>query len=308
MSKHTDTNTIYGYVSSLIDLGYSTIPGWQTPDGGTAPLATYQDGEIYPADCLVPRKKDGKLYNPWDIANFIGIRLDRLILIDYDGNKGRPALHPQQLAAVLGVETMRNALVQYGLTPEGKMNGSFHFLYKFPDTLPDDYFYKSQDGKFHGIDFKTGNQLIWLKPGKVRNFPLIGDLPRATEPMIKILRKPQEVVNTAPVRIRQAGESQQRGMAWLEASCRSLAECHEGGRNSRLNSTALAAFRHALAGEFDEGLAASMLIDAAQQCGLASGEIKTTMKSARSKAHRAGPKNLLERPRENNSSYGRMSG
>ena len=301
--------TIYDVVTELLDLGYNTIPGFQMEDGGIAPLS-YKDGEFYPADAIVKAKKTGKEYNPWDRASFIGLRLDRCLLVDYDGNKGQPELTLRELAEALGGVDLRAALVQYGLNPDGPKNGSYHFLFKFDRVLDRDMFYQSQDGHFRGIDFKTGNQLIWLKPGKARRFPVIGELPKATAQMIAILRKPPEEVRglAGPVRIKQAHESKERGLMWLERACDNLATMGEGGRNKALNSTALAAFRHALANEFDMSHAEASLREAAQACGLKSSEIRDTLKSARSKANRAGPCNLPDRPRENYSNYSRMRG
>lgn len=285
---------IYTFVSQLMDLGYSVIPGYSYRNP-----QPYSNGEIYPPGEKVVSKW-GKVYCPWHDADKVGIRLDKCLLIDYDGNKeDKPELTVPQLAKLMGVEDMRPALCQWGLTPDGKYNGSFHFLFRFPAILNNDNYYHSQDGKIHGIDVKTGNQLMWIKRGKIQNMKPVKDVPQATRQMLEFLKKPPEeqTQNNSQARIKSHNESKERGLMWLQTAADNLASTGQGGRNHKMNSTALSAVRHALANEFSMQLAESMIKSAAAECGLSKEEIRDTWKSAHRKGLRAGPKNLLERPR-----------
>lgn len=284
---------IYDFVGQLIEMGYTPIPGYDYRNP-----QPYGNGEIYPPDCKV-QSKFGKIYNPWDTASMVGIRLDRLLLVDYDGNKDeKPELSVRQLARQIGVDDMRPALCQWGKTENGGYNGSFHFLFQLPKIINSDNFYHSQDGAIKGVDFKTGNQLMWIKKHKIQNLKNVADIPKATKEMIDILRKPPEerTNNNVAATIKRAGDSQHRGLMWLSASADQLAGMGEGtGRNVQFNKTALSACRHALANEFSLQLAESMLKSAAEQCGLSKSEIRDTWRSASRKAQREGPKNLIER-------------
>lgn len=289
----SDNLTIYQFVDAMIAKGYATIPGYIGRHGNTTP-APYGNGQIYTSDCRCDTPW-GKSVNPWDRADMIGIRLDNTILVDYDGNKEiKPDLSVSQLAKQLNMPTVRDALVQWGVTDDGKYNGSFHFLFLLPAKLNRDNFYASQDGKFTGIDIKTENQMLWIKPHKVQNFPDKKDLPAATMELINLLRLPP-APEYVPVNIRDAGHNQKRGTAWLAEVCARLAGMGKNsGRNREMNQMALAAIRYTLANEIPQGMAESSIKQAALSSGLTPGEIRATWNSAKKKAIQAGPKNLID--------------
>ena len=288
--------SIYQFVDAMVEKGYTPIPGYITRDGTTIP-EKFGDGEIYPSNCKI--EKWGKMINPWDNAQMIGLRLDNLILVDYDGNETeelRPTISPQQLAKQLGVQSLHDSLVQWGIDDKGNYNGSFHFLFLLPKNLNRKYFKNSQDGvHFRGIDIKTGNQMLWIKRHKVQNFPDKLLLPKATESMIELLRDKEADTKHQPAIIRSYNHSQKRGIAWLDEVCSRLATMGAGsGRNGEFNQMALAAVRHALANELPLAMAENNLKAAAMNSGLTKTEITATWKSAYRKALKDGPKNLQE--------------
>ena len=289
--------SIYKFVDAMIAKGYATIPGYLLNDGSMA-AQSFGSGQVYSGDCRVTTKW-GSVENPWDRADFVGIRLDNTILIDYDGNKPeKPDLTVSELARQVGVRSMRDALVQWGVDGSGGYNGSFHFLFLLPAKLNRDNFHASQDGKFKGIDFKTENQMMWIKRHKRFNFPDKDLLPPATKEMIELLRIPKLEHHSAPVFIRNSGSGHKRGMAWLEQVCNSLACMGENsGRNTEFNQMALAAIRLTMANEIPPGVAESKLKQAAMACKMPKSSINATWNSAHRKALRAGPKNMIENNR-----------
>lgn len=282
--------SIYQFVDKMIAKGYTTIPGYINRDGETIPQS-FGKGEIYPSDIIIER--NGRKFNPWDNADFVGLRLDNMILIDYDGNKEeKPDVTPQQLAKQIGVTSLKESLVQWGVNETGGYNGSFHFLFLLPKILNRDYYKNSQDGKhFKGVDIKTGNQIMWIKSHKVFNFPDKMNLPHATSQMVEMLKIEDEDLNTKKGFVQKPNHSQRRGLAWLDEVCNRLAATGSG-RNNEFNQMSLAAVRYAIANELPLALAEARLKEAASACKLPKSSIKATWNSAYRAALRKGPKNF----------------
>lgn len=119
--------------------------------------APYGNGEYYPIEDALWRNADG-----------VSIRLDNEILIDHDGHKKEGALPVSEVAKQFDLPEaeFREAIVQTNAAGD-----SLHFLfdrsgYEFKGEM-----LHSQDGYFTGVDIKTGNQLMHLKPHKTLTLP-----------------------------------------------------------------------------------------------------------------------------------------
>ncbi|BCZ99964.1 VapE domain-containing protein [Vibrio cholerae] len=117
--------------------------------------------------------------NPRVSRDKFAIRLDRLVLIDWDGYKP-DTIGYSKLAEHLGFseDELLNHCAQWN-----DENTSFHFLFKLPHNVNINDIKQANNGKWlKGVDIKTGNQLCYLKSDKHHRF----DIPFATVPSVVI--------------------------------------------------------------------------------------------------------------------------
>jgi hypothetical protein len=107
----------------------------------------------------------------------IGLVLDDLILVDYDGNKTDGIMRVAELELALDVLFMPE--------PAQVKGDSIHWLFK---RDPDGAFKASADGYWLGVDIKTGNQLMHIKQGK--ELALVGreDIEEAPKVLLDALK------------------------------------------------------------------------------------------------------------------------
>ena len=114
----------------------------------------YGNGEAYPLDHVM-----------WSRAarDCVGIRLGRLVLVDYDGYK------PDSVAIDTLAEAMGFAvgdLMTHCVQWNGELT-SLHFFFVMPDGINLDDFKQANNGKWlANVDIKTGNQLAYIKASK----------------------------------------------------------------------------------------------------------------------------------------------
>lgn len=160
------TDWLGNTITELNDLGFICIPYLENIDS----TYKYADGEKY----------DLTAWNNDRVSkNKFGIRLDRYVLIDWDGYKP-DTVSFQALAEKLGVndDELITHCIQWN-----EDNNSFHFLFKLPDDVDiKDIKQANNGGWLKGVDVKTGNQLCYLKSNKRQRF----DIPFATVPQVII--------------------------------------------------------------------------------------------------------------------------
>lgn len=118
-------------------------------------------------------------------AVYVAVVLDELILVDWDGYKD-DSISIAELAAALNLPSMPNPIQRSG---DGT---SLHFLFRRPAIAED--LKASNDGYLPGVDIKTGNQLMHIKPTKVLeeiDSSIIASLPVAPRPVIDALVRAQ---------------------------------------------------------------------------------------------------------------------
>lgn len=136
---------------SILGPRYDAIPYFGEPINSPK---NYKSGEKYPNSS-----------NAWHRASReqVGIRLNRLVLVDWDGYKP-DTVSLETLVEALGltVEILWTSLVQWDSD-----NKSLHFLFVMPETVNLDEYKQANNGKWlKGVDIKTGNQLVYLKSHK----------------------------------------------------------------------------------------------------------------------------------------------
>ena len=146
-----------------------------TPCFANGVAARYANGQTYPAPALYAN------------AVAIGVALDRVVLLDYDGNKSDNIKPLDELAAVLELDEMPQPV------QEGSNGKSLHWLFRLPEGLK--VTRQSCDGLWPFIDVKTGDQLMHLKPQKVLNdgeLPKPHELPLCPQKIVEALTAKQE--------------------------------------------------------------------------------------------------------------------
>lgn len=133
--------------------------------------------------------KDGQRYeNESDFidAKWIGLVLDDLVLVDYDGNKaGGDIVSESELASLLGLAKMPEPI------QINKTGDSIHWLFQVPKGLDHSVYKQANNGQWSKhIDVKTGNQLMHIKPAKTW-FPEVfsGGLTGAPMRLMEVLKK-----------------------------------------------------------------------------------------------------------------------
>lgn len=165
-------------------------------DAGLPVFPAAYDADL---DQLKPltRVKDCRAYRPgrrlWESAECIAVRLDDLVLIDDDGYKDIPDERRLERRRVLRELTDGANPVQ-----ANDAKRSYHYLARIDDH---EGLKHSADG-YMGlkIDIKTGNQLMYIKPGKsldLRALRRHKRLPEASEATIAALKSKRKQVNGA---------------------------------------------------------------------------------------------------------------
>jgi hypothetical protein len=161
------------WVKGVLDLcrehGYRTTPVYE--DGTARPFAKGQD------------YKDLMDYSG---CSHIGLVLDDLILVDYDGNK---------TPGIMSVDELGELIDGIAMPEPVQIKGdSIHWLYR---RDLESQLKASADGHWLGVDIKTGNQLIHIKQGKELNLVSRDQLEDAPDVLLQALRGVKnDVVNS----------------------------------------------------------------------------------------------------------------
>lgn len=144
--------------------------------------AKYANGEKYPIE-----------HTEWSRAcrDCIGIRLNRLVLVDWDGYKPE-SISFDTLAEALGFtgDELMTHCVQWNAE-----STSLHFLFVMPDWVSVEEFKQANNGKWlAGVDIKTGNQLVYLKSSKTNR--ITGFTPTEAPPVVLAALKIEGTAST----------------------------------------------------------------------------------------------------------------
>lgn len=144
--------------------------------------AKYANGEKYPIE-----------HTEWSRAcrDCIGIRLNRLVLVDWDGYKPE-SISFDTLAEALGFtgDELMTHCVQWNAE-----STSLHFLFVMPDWVSVEEFKQANNGKWlAGVDIKTGNQLAYVKASKLNR--ITGFTPTEAPPVVLAALKIEGTAST----------------------------------------------------------------------------------------------------------------
>lgn len=165
---------------------YDLIPVYKVPALPSDPLrhtpAKYANGEKYPIE-----------HTEWSRAcrDWVGIRLNRLVLVDWDGYKPE-SISFDTLAEALGFtgDELMTHCVQWNAE-----STSLHFLFIMPDWVSVEEFKQANNGKWlAGVDIKTGNQLAYVKASKLNR--ITGFTPTEAPPVVLAALKKEGTAST----------------------------------------------------------------------------------------------------------------
>ncbi|MEH8123524.1 PriCT-2 domain-containing protein, partial [Aeromonas veronii] len=165
---------------------YDLIPVYKVPALPSDPLrhtpAKYANGEKYPIQ-----------HTEWSRAcrDWVGIRLNRLVLVDWDGYKPE-SISFDTLAEALGFtgDELMTHCVQWNAE-----STSLHFLFVMPDWVSVEEFKQANNGKWlAGVDIKTGNQLAYVKASKLNR--ITGFTPTEAPPVVLAALKIEGTAST----------------------------------------------------------------------------------------------------------------
>lgn len=233
----------------LSDKGYRVIPVYEKSP------AKFGANQSYPPSSY---KKH------WHNAVAVGVALDRVILVDFDGHKCEGTASFQEVADCLGLTLEELQAAQVQTNDEGT---SVHWWFRWPDDFDLDSIKQSNTGEtLKGIDFKTKNQLSNFKPSKKNSVPRFEDLPLATPEFEKIFAKKThnaifQDISIAPT---YTNQTTPYGRKALDNILNDLAACTEN-RNVTLNKSAYSIGRLISGGEIAEVDAVTNLENVAMQ-------------------------------------------
>lgn len=165
---------------------YDLIPVYKVPAlPGQKPSfkqEPFGDEQKYPID-----------HPKWSRAcrDCIGIRLNRFVLVDWDGYKPE-SISFDTLAEALGFtgDELMTHCVQWNAE-----STSLHFLFVMPDWVSVEEFKQANNGKWlAGVDIKTGNQLAYVKASKLNR--ITGFTPTEAPPVVLAALKKEGTAST----------------------------------------------------------------------------------------------------------------
>ncbi|CAL9971678.1 DNA primase [Vibrio phage D63] len=276
------SSEILALVPDNIKAVYPFIPygNWDKSEKGCRP-APYSQSQTYP-----------ETHPMWLSAETdrMGVRLDDLILLDYDGNKpGAAGEIPTvaELATALGFQDSQHmfdtSLVQWNQDMD-----SLHFLFRKPDHIDFSQLKQSNQGDneffWKYIDVKTGNQLMYLKKGKTNRLLHPDMLLEAHQTLVDRL-KPKSVDQPTSEDFNYAHKASdvqiEKAQEWLNHTCIELESMEEdSGRNNTLNMHACTAAGLVAGSALDNQSTYERLFHAALKAGLDHSETLNTLESA----------------------------
>ena len=273
---------IVNLISPNIKEGYDFIPyaDWCGTKGPRP--APYAQSQTYP--------DDHPLWTKAADSDRVGIRLNNLILIDYDGNKENAKGEipdVAELATALGFTSSQSLFDECLIQWNDEMT-SLHFFFIAPpefnvtDFLQTTTVTKDTEHFWRHIDIKTGNQITYLKESKTTLLRAVDTYPQAPQiVMDQLKRKTVHVQTDFDATIKCSDHQIQLAEDWLHMALIELAEMGENtGRNAELNTIACTASGLVAGGALDNQAAHTLLFESAIKAGLERSETIATLESA----------------------------
>ncbi|MGL5041175.1 MAG: helicase RepA family protein [Aeromonas sp.] len=144
------------------------------------------------------------------------------------------APHPRDLLAMLGLPN-QTLPIQYRMLTDTLPDGSYHWLFRLPAGVDLASLKQSVNNAngLAGVDVKTGNQLIYIKAGKVLRgdtIPQLAALPEAPAILLGWITKPKHEPKVIAPMVSSA-ETSRYGERALTSACEAIVSAPMGSRN-----------------------------------------------------------------------------
>lgn len=161
-------------VERLSAMGYACFPAKDS-----SPLAPFKDKPGYTSD-----------RGEWSGANMVAVRLDGALLLDIDGNKGK--VSKELLDDVR--TNHKKAKIQHRMARPNldEPGDSEHYLFRATGWNAETHRMCASGEMEEFVDLKTGNQLLYIKPGKTlfwHHLKPVEQLSPVPADVLKVLRK-----------------------------------------------------------------------------------------------------------------------
>ena len=263
-------------VKTAIDFGFSPVPMFYDKQEDKWKLRKFINKDTdqygYPLN-----------HKAWKAADMpmFALVLQNTLLIDVDANKaGASSVEELQdrICEELGIDEfdLDSALFQYNETGD-----SLHYLFALPASIDFSDIAQSNDGKFiKNVDFKTGRQLVNIKPGKTINWTNVNDLPVINEDALLRILPLNETIDYSNVETVITNESTAYGRAAIRGiNERATVFVEEGGRNAALAAAVVATYELVAGGQISEKDAENSINDIVVELGIEEeSDTKTTIK------------------------------
>jgi hypothetical protein len=266
-------------IPSEIKQSYDLIPyaDW-CGEKGKRP-APYKLKQTYP--------DDHQLWAKASDSDRVGIRLNNLVLVDYDGNKPEAVGEipsTDELATALGF-TSAQTLFDECLVQWNSEMTSLHFFFIAPPEFNVTDFKQSNSGTLEHfwkhIDIKTGNQLCYLKESKTALLRASDSYPTAPSIITdQLKRETTHVQQDFDSTIKCSDHQIQLAEDWLHIACDEMENTEDGGRNATLNTLAVTVAGLVAGGALDSQASHTLLFDSAMKAGCERSEVIATLESA----------------------------
>lgn len=230
--------------------------------------------------------------NPlWQVAkdsDRVGVRLNNLVLVDYDANKPESVGEiptTEEMATALGYANYK-ALADKALIQWNQEGTSLHFLFTAPPDFNLTDFKQSNQGTkeyfWKHIDIKTGNQLVYLKQGKTSNLRDPATYPLAPQLVMEQLKNTSTFTQSNDYDYNHKPSEHQIKLAneWLHEAVIEMENTPDGNRNGTLNTLGCTVSGLIASGALDNQTAYEQLYHAAIKAGSEVSETVNTLASA----------------------------
>lgn len=271
-------------VKNAIGCGYAPVPRFRDRESGEWVMRKYINKDTgqygYPLE--------HKAWNTKDMP-IVSLVLRNTLLIDLDGNKdGAESIEELQIKVCekLGIDEFD---LDEALFQENEEGDSLHYIFKLPDDVSWENIANSNDGNFiKNVDFKTGRQLVNLKPGKIIHWQNIDDLPVVNKNVLLSILPEVAQVDYSIDDFEQVEESTPYGIAAMRGiNERATVFVEEGERNHRLACAVVSTYELVAGGQISEGDAEKSINEIVTELGIEEeSDTKTTIKFNKEKGMR----------------------
>lgn len=245
-------------------------------ENGFSPIPRFKDGEEWKLRTFI-NKDTGEYGYPlnhkaWNAKGMpmVSLVLQNCVLIDLDANKENCEHTIDELKELicetLNIDAFDLDLAEFQTNDKGD---SLHYMFKLPGEIDFSEIGQSNDGNLiKNVDFKTGRQLVHLKPEKTVHWINVDDLQELpVETVIKVFKEKKTQAEYGEFASTDTSSAYGRAaMRGINGNATVFVE--EGGRNSALAAATVSIYELVAGGEISQVDAESCINDIVDELGI----------------------------------------